>query len=288
MKIGLIGSEIHAGQMNKMLKNSVLLATNKKQPSIFNFINELKKCDVVYIIGFFIPKYSILACLFGKKVIVHWIGTDVLNLHNFKIRLLYKTLLNGVDINLCGAVWLKKELKTFEINAKYIPLITKDVSLKLEKNPKKHAVLCYVPKGRETFYGFNKIKKIAKRHPFIPFFIVPYEKENHNYFKNIRFLGRIKPKDMNSLYSKITVLLRPTQHDGLSMMILEALGKGKQVCWTYGKYISGCNSINDVDKILKKKPKLNKKGSKYVKEKFNKKKIISEIEKVIENVYRSN
>lgn len=111
MKIGLIGSEAHAGQMNKMLDNSVLLASNKKQPSVFNFMKKLKECDIIYIIGFFMPKYTSLACLFGKRVIVHWIGTDVWNLRNWKIRIFYKMLLHNVILNLSVSHWLSNELK---------------------------------------------------------------------------------------------------------------------------------------------------------------------------------
>ena len=282
MKIGLIGSEVHAGQMNKMLDNSVLLASNKKQPSISNFMKELKECDIVYIIGFFMPKYTSLAYLFGKRVIVHWIGTDVWNLRNWKIRILYKTLLHNVTMNLSGSHWLSDELKQHEITAIPIPLVTKDIHYGMCKMPKRHAVLSYVPEGRKNLYGLDKIREIAKEFPNIKFYIVPKKAKKE---KNIEYLGRIPIKEMNKLYSKISVLLRPTIHDGLSMMVLEALGKGKQVLWSQDFLY--CNPISDYKKILGNPPRLNTLGADFVKRKYNKERIIGKLNMVFEDVYRN-
>lgn len=148
--------------------------------------------------------------------------------------------------------------------------------------PKKHAVLSYVPEGKENFYGLDKIRKIAKEFPNIKFYILAKKAKKE---KNIEYLGRIPIKKMNKLYSKISVLLRPTIHDGLSMMVLEALGKKKQVLWN--QHFLYCNPISDYKKILSNPPRLNTLGADFVKREYNKERIIWELNMVFEDVYRN-
>jgi hypothetical protein len=48
--------------------------------------------------------------------------------------------------------------------------------------------------------------------------------------------GRIL--DLREFFERATVVWRPVRHDGLSWMVLEALGHGRHVLWTYA--FPGC------------------------------------------------
>jgi len=48
---------------------------------------------------------------------------------------------------------------------------------------------------------------------------------------NIRVHNRIP--DLTEYYRQASVVWRPTRHDGLSWMVMESLGYGRHVLWTY-------------------------------------------------------
>ena len=48
---------------------------------------------------------------------------------------------------------------------------------------------------------------------------------------NVRTLGWVE--DMDSVFRRATVLIRPVMHDGLANMVIEALAYGRYVLWIY-------------------------------------------------------
>ena len=92
------------------------------------------------------------------------------------------------------------------------------------------------------------------------------------------FHGWITPTKMDQIYRKTSIVFRVPVHDGLSMMVLEALAKGKHVFYKYDfPYCIKADSFAMITKALSdlcsKPPSQNIEGHRYIISHFNKDKI---------------
>ena len=101
----------------------------------------------------------ILARIFRKKVILHWIGTDV---YNYTHKLVSSKPYTGNVSHVAGSPLLRDELKAVGIDAKVIPIIPFGMKLELMEMPEKHAALVYLPKGKEDFYRGDIVREDRK------------------------------------------------------------------------------------------------------------------------------
>jgi glycosyltransferase involved in cell wall biosynthesis len=97
--------------------------------------------------------------------------------------------------------------------------------------PETFSVLTYLPEPRRSFYGEKLIYSIARRFPDVPFRVVGNGAPNTAAPLNVEFLGYVS--DMANRIDESSVLLRLPQHDGKSMLVLEALARGRHVIWNY-------------------------------------------------------
>lgn len=257
MKIGLAGSATQTSHIKEILKEkydivdlqSVLERKRTKIGRFIGYLNAAKDVDLIYNVGTYHSiRYSI-AKILGKPIITHWIGTDVKNLTEGALR---KSELTYVDLHLVCFKQLQDELKNNGIEAEMLPVVPAKVNYDICNMPRTHAVLCYIPTGREDLYGCSEILAMAAKFPDISFYIVDNEnKSQFDEYPNISCLGKISFEEMTQLYNKVSILLRPTKHDGLSLMVLEALGKGKQVIWSQTfPYTYPGTDINEVEESL--------------------------------------
>lgn len=236
---------------------------------------ELAKSHCVYIV-YAQPNKSlelIFARLLGKKVIMHWIGTDVYNcIHNSDSIVCY----TGNIHHLAGSPLLHEELKSVGIASDIIPIIPFGIHLDLMNMPERHEALVYLPEGKEEFYRADLIRELAVRNPQVKFHIVANAGYEPLRLENVIFHGRLEIDEMNKLYHEISILVRLPEHDGLSMMVIEALAKGKQVLYKYKhpfvytpeKFEPG--SIDaEFKKILAEEPVVNVQGHEYILEHYN-------------------
>ena len=196
-----------------------------------NFVM-LLRADLVYCVGGMdCDSYGELRLVkaLGKKIIIHWIGTDVLIAR--KKYLATGKVINSYVINLAVSEELCKELRSIGVNSEYVPIVPPCIPYPpAPEMPERHAVLAYLPEGREDFYGWQQIKFLAGRFPTIPFYIVANNGiEENDIPSNIEFLGFLPHSELETLYSQISILLRLTEHDGLPVMMLEAQGMGRKV-----------------------------------------------------------
>lgn len=233
----------------------------------------LLQCNIVYCVGG-VSKYNkivVWAKILRKKMIIHWIGTDVL----LAIEAAEKGLkFHKGDIELAGSELLVEELKGIGIKACRIPIVPFNSKFSLKKYPEKHSVLVYLPEGREEFYGRKIIKELAMREPDILFHIVANNGMEDLKNDNVIFHGFLNSEEMERLYEEITILVRYPEHDGMSMMVIEALGMGKHVLYKYKHpYVETPKSeeISDIyesfKNIIDKPISINKEGHDFV-EKF--------------------
>ena len=101
----------------------------------------------------------------------------------------------------------------------------------IAKLPEQFNVLTYLPEPRREFYGERTIYDIAAAFPEIPFTVVGRGDANAVAPRNVRFLGHVD--DMAARIDASSALLRLPKHDGKSMLVLEALARGRHVIWNY-------------------------------------------------------
>lgn len=235
----------------------------------YSIINELNSSvDIIYWIYGGGPKlYKNLYYWLNprKKIIIHWIGTDVLvwgrkiNSNNLRTRIYYKLwksvikykVKTGQCINLAGAEWLKDELNEIGITSIVVPITSINLEIikyiNRTKNDRLYDFISYTPYERFEFYGGHKIVEIAKVMKDRKFLLVMPDLQNLNkldlkYPPNVKIIPQINFIEMQKYLSNSKCFLRFTEHDGLSLSVLEALMHGLNVIWTYN--FDYCKYIN--------------------------------------------
>ena len=293
MKVLLMSFDTQKEQLKNMLNSSdieiIELNNNKgKVKKLIEAIRKIKKSNIIYI-GYGCHKkniYLYLAKIFNKKVISHWIGTDVLLAKENKN---FNKVLKYIDCNLTCSPVLKEELKEIGINATEIPIVPNWNNTNYSELPAKHSVLVYMPEKKEEFYGLEYVKSAAKAYPELKFYIVANDNDILN-LENVKFLGRLSHEEMEKLYDKITILLRMPKHDGLSLMLLEALIKGKEIIYSYKfpytKYATSKEEVNNIiSKIIQRQPEFNESGHQYVLKNYDINNIKENLKKILFDVY---
>ena len=283
MRIGLLGSAYHYNILNYQLKKSGINSIIIKF-SFESIISELRRVDIIHIIWGrleikWIPKL-IIAKLMRKKIICHWIGTDVMDsISKKRFKRLAKLSNIFIDLQLAVSEKLVEEISSIGIKAVCIPLIPKNSSISSKPLPDKFTVLSYLPDAKHEFYGSAIIYKLAQEFPDINFLVVEGTGKGQMKLENIKYLGW--QKDMESIYSKSTILVRVPDHDGLPLMVLESLLHSRHVIFSYSMpYCYHAKSYNQVKNALldiRRNPTLNYKGAKYIDKTFNRKRIMKKL-----------
>ncbi len=293
-KIGLICYETQYSQLCNMIQNDEYhvkkIKIYNKGSRIFRFISFIIQILSVDYIYYGYGEVNInwkmkLISLFKKKMIMHWIGTDVINLS--KNKAVVDFLNKNVSVHLACAKNIKDELETLGINAIELPIIPAKFDIDKMKAPQKHAALFYLPDDRERFYGIEYLKLLSDKFDKVDFYVVGNTKYDFNSFnKNVINMGRISKNEMDELYKKISILVRIPEHDGLSLMLLEALLRGKDVFYTYEypyaiKYVDNNDLVKQFKNITDKAPKVNIDGRNYVLKSYN----IEDIKNKLYNIF---
>lgn len=291
MKIHISGTPYHVKVMKEHL-------------SSYFTIGSFEEAEVIYHIFGPGPSFKRIKFWFFDKrpLIVHWIGSDVLNFLEEKkgkekvkssIRYYFfkKRSNDNTIINLTSAPWLSEELKKVNIQSYFVPITTLFNTCKDKLNSNREVdFLSYVPLKRFSFYGGNEILKFARMNRKYSFILlIPDLNEIpssiHNKFpKNITIFPKISFKRVQNLLSNTKCFLRLTRHDGLSLSVLEALQNECQVLWSYEfPYVKKVEKYKfdlDAKKIIENwSPNIE--GSKFVSENFSNEKIYSNLKDII-------
>ncbi len=294
MSIAIIGVTKFAKRLESQLNN-------KNVESLF--ISELlrdidfKKLKSYSIIHFmWSPTLSIRGFLtlirlklMHKKIIVSWIGSDVLFANTRLLSKLITKISQGmIDANLTDSENLKKELNQIGIKAKLqrLPIFR---FFKINEIPNQKRVSVYLPdeyKHNWSFYQGDIIKKLVKSFPDVEFIIVPNTGKNFSE-KNVKC---IKWTDnMEEIYSQVMATIRLPRHDGLSNTIMEVLSMGRNMItspveFPFCKIVHNYNDAkNHLEEVIKN-PSLNLEGSEYVHKKYDNNKFAEEILSIYNNL----
>ncbi len=196
----------------------------------------LLRVNVIYLIGGDLRsnRFYAAAVFFRKKVIMHWVGSDILEMKDWlKKGHRFSPVLLRHSYHWAEVDWTAGELQELGIKAQVVPLTPASFPPEVKELPSKFVVLCYLPPEREAFYGGAEMIQLAKQFPEIVFLAVAASPtiSHPDWPENIIPVGWVD--DMEELYHEITVLVRFTEHDGLSFMVLEALANGRYVIWSY-------------------------------------------------------
>lgn len=243
----------------------------------------------VYSGNFFWAKAS-YAKLIGKKVITHWIGTDVLNAISGEVGFLGHSL---VDHHFSCYEPLKKELQLIGIQSTVLPIVPFNMNLTIGKMPDTHGVMIYMPENRLEHYGYSELCYVFEQFPNLQFHIVANSGEGAIFekYRNVTAHGWLDMEAMEELYEKISIVIRFIKHDGLSMSVIEGLIKGKKVIWNnryHGVvYAETKEAIcNELKEILKISPYTDIDVSNYVKDVLSKEKIRHVFEETIDRIFK--
>jgi hypothetical protein len=169
---------------------------------------------------------------FKKKLIMQWQGTDVsLAVERYNNGTIENKYINHAH-HFTDASWLKEEIERVVQSIKIVPF----KHLNFSKNNSKYneiSVMTYMGQGREVFYGFEELANAAKHFPSIIFHVVGSDGKGFNSPENIIFHGWISQQEVTDLMKKTPVFIRLTKHDGNSLSVVEALGNGCEVIWSY-------------------------------------------------------
>jgi hypothetical protein len=199
-------------------------------------IPRILKADVIYCIWGTISRknglYFKLAALANKKVYMHWIGTDILKAKDCFEKGNWDKRIVRDAIHWAEVPWTAKELEEIGIHSEVVPLASTIFPEVVPPLPDQFTILTYLPDDRLQFYGSEFIERLAEDIPEVTILVLSGGKnEYRSRHQNVKCLGWVP--EISDIYSQGTVLVRMTEHDGLSFMVLESLAHGRHVIWTY-------------------------------------------------------
>ncbi len=289
MRILIVGLPLFGERLKKDLEE--FDSTNKYYflDTYYNKWDKLKALflipivDVVYSINGTLGKSKVfnLALFFKKRVMMTWVGTDVLKAK--KAKNINLKFLNEIE-HFCEVHWIQKELKNVNVDAEILNFFNfqeNKTSVFLKNN--RLQILSYISKGREEYYGWDVILEVAKKIPEVDFTIVGTDLQK-GIPKNMKCLGWVD--NMESYFNLCHATIRFLEHDGLSGFVLESLYRGKHVFYTeslnHCKHVKNAQDlfegISELNEKLKKNDlNLNTEGIHYVKTNFNREFILNKL-----------
>lgn len=204
----------------------------------------IAECDHIYIIGFFCENLELKQqyCQFldkpNGKVIIHWIGTDVLNCAAFKEsgeKELFEKLKQPNVVHLAENQEMRKEVLDLgvprvtlcpvasRIQPEVLPLPTK-------MNGELHPLFSvYMPPQRHDFFNKDLIMQVAAKTPELNYIFYAYSdgQKSTPLTENVMGWGKIPDGVYQTLIKQSTGHLRLVEHDGISLTMVEFCMAGR-------------------------------------------------------------
>lgn len=294
MKILIIGNSYFSKKIGDSLSRYdpnnryVVANTYEKKWDKIKYVLHLLNTDIVYSIGGGIvdSKAFDLALALNKKVIMHWIGSDVLKaLKNFNNQKINERYIHEIR-HFSEVSWINEELSQMGITADIVQFATMSGIVGHEATlPQKFSILSYVGKGNESFYGIEQLLKLADDFPSVEIKIAGITEYNNAPIPpNVKLLGWVD--NMSEQYQDCVLYLRLTQHDGLAFSVLEALANGRYVGYSHNfnqtVYIPSYPMLKEMVNGVHLKFKqgilaINQEGRDFIKKEYEEKVIVNDL-----------
>ncbi|MFN2448845.1 MAG: hypothetical protein ABR508_03490 [Candidatus Baltobacteraceae bacterium] len=189
------------------------------------------KCDLWYSIGE--PRSDRRIEWFAREInrrrVIHWVGSDVTALQNPRVA---KILSGPRFTHLVEAQWIADELRAAGLTAHIVPLPPNSALHEIPPLPGNFTILLYVPRTRGSFYGLQEFERTMVSLSHLPIEYLIVGGGAITVPPNVRATNLGWLEDLTGVYRRSSLLVRFTRHDGLSLMVLEALAAGRYVLWT--------------------------------------------------------
>ena len=281
MNIAIIPSNIFSIRIKEELEKKNLdvkiISTSIKD---FNFKKKIQNYSIIHYVGS--PTVSIIGIislirfrLWGKKIVVSWIGFDVRRAsQKFYWKILTLIFKNLIHINITedeNAVNLLKKASVFAtIQSPPLYLI-----FSLHPLPKNKKIAVYLPDKLEddfNFYQGNLIKKLVEDFPNLQFIIIA--NSGRHFIKNKNVQSIKWTNNMKKIYEDVISVIRLPKKDTTGSTIIETLSMGRTMLASATNF-PFCNVVKNYDDLrnhlvkIIENPVLNKKGSDYVHQNYN-------------------
>lgn len=231
----VVGLDHHARLLADLLNSASngwrLRAYGSSRTGSLRALLALPRADALICFGGPAPNAALIiaAKRFNVPVIVIWAGSDVIKAraNPFELEMIKQERF----INVAVAPWLVEELDELGIQAEYQPVAGMSEGEPVRALPASFEVLTYLPEPRRDFYGAPLVYEAARAMPDVRFTVVGAGSPSANAPANVRFCGHVT--EMQAVIDNSTVLLRQPEHDGMSVLVLEALSRARHVVWNY-------------------------------------------------------
>jgi len=287
--IGIMGNDFFGKRIVNILneKNSAVFL----YPSLkdFGYGKKIERVKIIHYIGSpTVSFHGVLTLIrlriYGKKIIVHWIGADSwMAGNNFFPKIFTKLLKNQISLHIAIEKALSKRIEKLGIDNIIHPLPVAS-HYKIEPLPKKKSVLVYAPDMTEyywTRFNGDMIKKIVNEFKDTHFIIV---RNSGKYFDEPNTECHEWIENMEEIYKKIIVVVRISTHDGQPGTIIESLSMGRHFIFSqefpFCKKATNYEEVKNALKEILDEPKLNVEGAKFVNDEYSAEKIALGLEEI--------
>ncbi len=287
--IGVMGNDFFGKRIVDSLSNKISIVFLYTSLKDVTFKKKIKDVKTIHYIGSpTVSFHGVLTLirlrLYGKKIIVHWVGADSwMATNNFFPRMFTKLFKTQISLHVAIEKELAKRIEKLGIDSIIHPLPVA-THFEIEPLPDKKQVLVYAPDITEYYWSrFNGeiIKKIVKEFSDVHFIIV---RNSGKHFDEPNVECHEWIKDMKEIYKKIIVVIRISTHDGQPGIIIEALSMGRHFIFSqefpFCKKATNFEELKNALKEILDEPKLNMEGSKFVNEEYGIEKIAAGLEKI--------
>ena len=176
------------------------------------------------------------ARMLGKRVFLHWIGSDVLKLGQLLRQNPQRWLSfyrHVAQAHFADSPELADELADLGLQAELFRLLPSSIVPQDPLAcpfPEKPGVLFYWSSQRREFYGGAVADGLIRAFPDVAFYVVGSDGVGEFQANNLTYLGKVS--NMEDAYRKISVFIRMPEHDSLSAMVLECLARGRFVIYS--------------------------------------------------------
>ncbi len=214
-------------------------------------------------------------------LVVHIVGSEVFRYRKIGVfdKWMWVGALKRAHRVFAVASWLTREWDQ-KLPVETFPVFFKNYRKTRTRAPQKFTVLVYLPETRPEFYGADIVRRLIQTQQQMHFLILgknPCSEARPNL--TVRAIDF--ERDMDAVYNESSVLLRLTEHDGLSNMVLEALANDLPVVWTYHlpHVFTVRRRYRDVEsmllKIQKQAPQVN--SAQWIQRQFNMEKLAEQL-----------
>ena len=234
--------------------------------------------------GCFERVFEFMGQIEGPYHAARWIGTDLLQ-HRELVARGYPDPFGNARIHMADAPNLVEEAHQ---------LTGLDVALVRSIPPETYQatpittwdnILCYIPTGREDFFRYGWILDVAQDYPDITFNILARQ-ETPKEVANVRAIQEISGMDKRHLFERCFAYLRPIEHDGIGLTLIEMAQLVRFVFHSDTRipYALPARSVGEIefglDEILRRKQQPSPEIAKHYHDEYSRERLARDLEGV--------